>query len=84
MYDTNDKSVCFDFFNEEGVYLHEVTMPFYPRALVGQYLYRFDSIRETGYVVIKRYRITNLDQLKTGIVDPHHLEAKELGGGVEF
>lgn len=67
LYDPNDKSVCFDFFNEGGVYLHEVTMPFYPRALVGQCLYRFDSNRETGYVVIKRYKITNWDKLNTGI-----------------
>jgi len=67
LYDPKDESVCFDFFNEEGVYLHEVTMPFSPRALVGQCLYRFVSNRETGYVVIKRYRITNWDQIKTGI-----------------
>jgi hypothetical protein len=67
IYDPDDTSITFDFFNEEGIYLYDVTMPFYPRALAGQCLYRFDSNRETGYVVIKRYRITNLDQLKTGI-----------------
>ena len=67
LYDPNDTSHTVDFFSEEGVYLHEVTVPFDPRTISGQCFYRVDSNRETGYVVIKRYKITNWDQLKTGI-----------------
>ena len=59
LYDPDERSLDFEFFNEEGIYLYDITMPFYPRAIANNRLYRTEHDRDTGYSVIKRYQITN-------------------------
>ena len=61
IYDQADSSVTYELFNEEGIYLYDVKIPFSPLAVVNNCLYRVESDRDTGYMVIKRYRITNWD-----------------------
>jgi len=63
----NEESASFDLFNGEGYYLYKAIIPLHPRFIKNGYLYRVERDEETDYRRIKRYKIKNWNQIKTGI-----------------
>lgn len=57
----------FDFFNSEGYYLYRIKMATLPRVIRNGYAYREKWDSDNEFFRIKRYKIKNWDQLKTGI-----------------
>lgn len=64
---TGDRMLKYDLFNKEGYYLHKVNIPIYPRVIKNGYLYSAETSQDTGYIKIKRYKIKNWNQIKTGL-----------------
>lgn len=64
-----DESGAFDFdiFSRDGYCLYRVRLPFSPEIIDNGRVYDIHTNEETGDVRIKRYKITNWDQIKTGI-----------------
>lgn len=64
-----DESDAFDFdtFSREGYCLYRVRFPFSPEIIDNGRVYDIYTNEETGEVRIRRYRITNWDQIKAGI-----------------
>jgi len=64
-------SVDFDIFSKGGYYLYKAKIParypFYPPVIKNGYDYTREIDLETGYTKIKRYKIKNWEQIKTGI-----------------
>lgn len=59
------KNVMFDLFNSEGYFLYKVDMQISPYIIKGGYVYSSDIDGEI--LAVKRYKIKNWDQIKTGI-----------------
>ena len=64
---TKEKYVEFDFFNRQGYYFYRIRMALLPRVIKGGYVYRDRWDEERGFCKIKRYKIKNWDQIKTGM-----------------
>ena len=62
-----EKMASFDFFSNEGYFLHRVKMPFLPRVIKDGYVYREKWEQERGFFRIKRFKIKNWKQIKEGI-----------------
>ncbi len=64
-------SVDFDIFSKDGYYLYKAKIParypFYPPVIKNGYDYTREIDLETGYIKIKRYKIKNWDQIRTGL-----------------
>jgi len=57
----------FDIFSKDGYYLYKAKIPVqYPLIRHG-YIYKTEYDQDTGYSKIKRYKIKNWEQIKTGI-----------------
>ena len=56
-----------DVFDVQGYYLYRASLPVMPNVIKKGFIYLVDSSDETGDVTVKRYRITNWSQLRTGI-----------------
>ncbi len=63
-----EKMASFDFFSNEGYFLHRLKMPFLPRVIKDGDVYREKWDQERGFFRIKRYRIKNWEQIKKGIL----------------
>jgi len=64
----NDTKVYeFDIFSHDGNYLYKTRLPFLPRVIKNGLLYKVESNIDTGEIKIRRYKIKNWDQIKTGI-----------------
>ncbi len=59
--------MVYDIFNKEGYYLYRATIPIYPDLIKEGYLYILTVNEETGEESVKRYKIKNWEQIKTGI-----------------
>jgi hypothetical protein len=64
---TKEKYVEFDLFNRQGYYFYRIRMALLPRVIKGGYVYRDRWDEERGFCKIKRYKIKNWDQIKTGM-----------------
>lgn len=59
----------YDFFNNEGQYLYRVKIPegiTNIEIIKWGYVFSTSYNQETGYLQVKRYKIKNWDQIKTG------------------
>jgi hypothetical protein len=56
----------FDLFNSEGYYLYRIKMATLPRVIRNGYAYREKWDSDNEFFRIKRYKIKNWDQIKTG------------------
>jgi len=69
-FDLSD-SADFDIFSKDGYYLYKakipVRYPFNPPVIKNGYDHTREIDQETGYTKIKRYKIKNWEQMKTGI-----------------
>jgi hypothetical protein len=63
---TKERSLEFDFFNNQGYYLYKVRMALLPRVIKAGYVYRDVWNEEREFFRVKRYKIKNWDQIKTG------------------
>ena len=61
-----DYLYIFDLFNKEGYCLYRVKISFMPKIIKNGYVYRIQP-DEDGYLFIKRYKIKNWGQIKTGV-----------------
>jgi hypothetical protein len=57
----------FDIFNTQGFYLYKLSFPLRPYLIKNGYVYLIKVLEERGDVLVKRYKIKNWNQLKTGI-----------------
>jgi hypothetical protein len=57
----------YDVFSKDGRYLYKTHLNHYPDVIRNRYLYTLIVNEETGLEQIKRYKIKNWDQIKTGI-----------------
>jgi hypothetical protein len=57
----------FDIFGRDGYCLYRVRFPFSPEIIDSGRVYDIHTNEETGEVKIKRYKIKNWEQIKTGI-----------------
>jgi len=57
----------YDVFNKEGLCLYKVHLNYYPDVIKDGYLYTRIANEETGEEQIRRYKIKNWNQIKTGI-----------------
>ena len=62
-----NKNPVWSLFNKEGYYLYQAEIPVHPSVIKNGYIYQREFDAETGYIKIKRYKIKNWDQIKTGI-----------------
>lgn len=60
-------SCSMDIFNIQGYYLYKCSFPVRPQLIKNGFVYLIDTSDETGDVRVKRYKIKNWDQIKTGI-----------------
>lgn len=67
LYNPDDGSEKFDVFSQEGYYLYSVNVPLFPNIIKNRYIYNIEHDQVTGYAKIKRYKIKNWEQIKTGI-----------------
>lgn len=56
----------YDIFNNEGYYLYRAKIPVYPVIIKKGLIYNIKT-EETGEVFVRRFRITNWNQIKEGI-----------------
>ena len=56
-----------DIFSNDGYYLYKSNLSYRPYIIKNGYLYARIANEETGEVFVKRYRIKNWDQIKTGL-----------------
>jgi hypothetical protein len=63
-----DKSgeIEFDIFSKEGIYLYRTKLPFVPRIIKNGFFYKVETHEETGEIKIKRFRVCNWKQIKSG------------------
>lgn len=61
------KEIEFDIFSSDGYYLYKISLPVSASVIKNGYLYFVSASEETGVVRIKRFKIKNWNQLKTGI-----------------
>jgi hypothetical protein len=59
--------VKIDIFSKDGYYLYKTILSFNPDIIRDGLFYDIDTSDETGEVRIKRFRVTNWDQIKEGI-----------------
>jgi hypothetical protein len=64
---TGDRVLNYDLFSEEGYYLHEVKIPIFPQVIKNGYVYAAEPNPDTGYIEVRRYKIKNWEQIKSGI-----------------
>jgi len=57
----------FDIFSKDGYYLYRTVCPLAPFAIKDGFFYTRVQNEDTGEVFVKRFRIKNLDKIKTGI-----------------
>jgi len=57
----------FDIFSKDGYYLYKAKIPVQYSLIRHGYIYSTEYDQDTGYAKIKRYRIKNWEQIKTGI-----------------
>ena len=57
----------FDVFNTRGFYLYKLSIPLHPYLIKNGYVYLIKVLEESGDVLVKRYKIKNWEQIKTGI-----------------
>ncbi|TET66647.1 MAG: 6-bladed beta-propeller [Candidatus Aminicenantes bacterium] len=57
----------FDVFSKDGYFIYRIKMAFLPELVKNGYLYNIEDDDDTGEVFIKRYKIKNWKQIKTGI-----------------
>lgn len=57
----------FDMFNKDGYFLYKVKIPILYPVIKSGYIYTREYDQESGYSKIKRYKIKNWEQIKTGI-----------------
>jgi hypothetical protein len=62
-----DEDYLFDVFNDEGYYLYKFRLPFSPEKIRGGYLYDVHVSPDSGITEIRRYRVTNWEELKRDI-----------------
>ena len=60
-------SRSFDIYSKQGYFLHKASLPYSPHVIKDGYLYTLISFEDTGEEYIKRYKIKNWEQIKTGI-----------------
>jgi hypothetical protein len=56
----------FDIFSKDGYYLYQATCPFHPYVIKNGFFYAQFVNDDTGEVFVKRLKIKNWDQIKTG------------------
>ncbi len=56
-----------DIFNKNGYYLYRTELPFIPIIIQNGDVYELFSLKDTGEVRIRKYKIKNWDQIKDGI-----------------
>ena len=62
-----DKEREFDIFSKDGYYLYRTVIPFIPFVIKDGFFYTRILDNDTGGVFVRRYKIKNWDQIKTGI-----------------
>jgi hypothetical protein len=67
LYNPNDRSEKFDVFCQKGYYIYRTNLPLFPNIIKNGYIYNIEFNQDTGYSKIKRYKIKNWEQIKTGI-----------------
>ncbi len=67
LYNPDDRSEKFDVFSQEGYFIYKANLPLFPNIIKNGYIYNIEHEQETGYSKIKRYKIKNWEQIKTGI-----------------
>ncbi|NVM56388.1 MAG: hypothetical protein HWN66_22005, partial [Candidatus Helarchaeota archaeon] len=56
-----------DVFSKDGYFIHRIRMGFLPELIKDGRLYDIDEDEDTGEELVKRFKIKNWDQIKTGI-----------------
>jgi hypothetical protein len=56
----------YDVFNTQGFYLYKLSFPLSPYLIKNGYVYLIKVLEEKGDVLVKRYKIKNWEQIKTG------------------
>ena len=62
-----ERIVNYDLFSKQGFYLYEVKMSKSPMIIKNGYLYSVERAKDTELLTIKRFKIKNWEQIKTGI-----------------
>lgn len=64
-----DKSseIVWDIFSDSGYFLYKAMLPVEPKIIRDGYIFTIETSEETGFEIIKRYKIKNWDQIKEGI-----------------
>ncbi len=57
----------YDIFSKDGYYLYRAYISYFPYVIMDGFIYTRTIDEETGEEKVKRYRIKNWDQIKTGI-----------------
>ena len=57
----------FDVYSKDGYFIYRIKMAFLPDLIKSGYLYNIEEDDDTGEVFVKRYKIKNWNQIKTGI-----------------
>ncbi|MCX6576129.1 MAG: hypothetical protein NTV82_07025 [Candidatus Aminicenantes bacterium] len=57
----------FDIFNKDGYYLYKTTCPLHPYVIKNGFFYTQVVNDDTGEVFVKRFKIKNWDEIRTGI-----------------
>ena len=57
----------FDVYSKDGYFIYRIKMAFLPELVKNGYLYNIEEDDNTGEVFVKRYKIKNWNQIKTGI-----------------
>lgn len=62
-----EDSIECDIFNKDGYYLYKTKFPKQPEVIKNGYYYIIEMDEEIGLETVKRYKINNWEQIKTGI-----------------
>jgi hypothetical protein len=62
-----NKIKVFDVYSVDGIYLYRTQLPFWPEVIKGGFIYEIRTNKETGDIRIVRHKVTNWDQIKSGI-----------------